>query len=204
MNTVEKNADKENKYFTIEEMSDIERKIPMFPKYDVDINHPNNRFVNSMNDIHHDTIIGRLNDFSDEQLNFLNKFINLFEGDTKYYILNRLIYIFKTDLISRNADDLGESNTTVKSIRKKIKILNGTFYILKHIKNSSLMFDYFLHAELPTLDSFKNSPHLLFKMLLNKKLLLWNAGLYTAHKTDDEKYNKIKDEFFPQLKGNQR
>lgn len=204
MNTVEKNADKENKYFTIEEMSDIERKIPMFPKYDVDINHPNNRFVNSMNDIHHDTIIRRLNDFSDEQLNFLNKFINLFEGDTKYYILNRLIYIFKTDLISRNADDLGEAKTTVKSIRKKIKILNGTFYILKHIKNSSLMFDYFLHAELPTLDSFKNSPHLLFKILLNKKMLLWNAGLYTRYKIVDEKYNKIKDEFFPQLKDNQR
>ena len=198
------NTNKTNKYFTIEEMSYIGSKIPMFPEYDVDINYPNNRFVNSLNDIHYDTIIRRLNDFSDEQRNFLRKFINLFEGDTKYYILNRLIYICKTDLISRNAGDLGESNSTVVGIRKKIKILNGTLDILKHIKNPSVMFDYFLHAELPTLDSFKNSPHLLFKMLLNKKILLWNAGLYTAHKTDDEKYNKIKDEFFPQLKDNQR
>ncbi|MBD5398343.1 hypothetical protein HDR60_02460 [bacterium] len=189
MNTVEK-----NKYYTVEEMIGFIKNIPSSSFFDIHTKLSNDQLLNDMNKIYPDTMVRKLENFpDDEQRKFLSDFINLFEGDTKYYILNRLLFIYDTDVNLYRREIYLEKRyrTTITDIKEKTRILSRTFNELKHIENPSKIFNYFLHNELPT-TPHPRSPHDLFQILLNVDILLFNVGRYTSDEILDGHY-KTKD-----------
>ncbi|MBD5405929.1 hypothetical protein HDR59_05275 [bacterium] len=137
----------------------------------------------------------KLSQLPDEDVKFLNNFVNLFDKDNpdRYKLLRRLIYIYENEV--RDYD-----NHTKIPVSQNKKLLEKSFDIFKSLENSDIFLNkIFAYEKEGTKRYIYGAP--VSDILLNEHTLL--SFLLDYLKSENTENNQIIKNFFPNI-NNQR